>query len=229
MRNKYIKLTAVVVTLSILLTGCGVTPLHDMTEDEREYIIHSAAHLVAKHNIKQTDGINDYKPSEEDLSDVVEEELPDDPMANIDLNAPGIDGLISFSEAIGQPKVDITYDGMYMDGSYQEGEYYLLSAEEGCKYAILKFTLRNPYIDSMEVDAFSAEPVFYANFGDDNYIKQESTFLTYSLPTYQGLVKPGQTVNLVLIFQIDESIPSSQELQTMQVQVSGKKYYINLK
>ncbi len=229
MEKKRIKFLSIIFALSMLLAGCGVTPLHEMTDEEREYIIHSAAHLVAKHNIKQTDGINDYIPSEEELTDEADkEEVSDDPMANINLDEPGIDGMISFSEAIGQPKVDITYDGMYMDDTYQEGQYYLLAANEGCKYAILKFTLRNPYVDSMEVDAFGAGPVFYANFGDGNYVKQESTFLTYSLPTYQGVVKPGETINLVLVFQLDESVPSSNQLQTMQVEVSGKKYYVNL-
>ena len=117
----------------MLLAGCGVTPLHEMTDEEREYIIHSAAHLVAKHNIKQTDGINDYVPSEEELTDEDDKEVADDPMANINLDEPGIAGMISFSEAIGQPKVDITYDGMYMDDTYQDGQYYLLDTTEGSK------------------------------------------------------------------------------------------------
>ena len=227
-KRKHFKAYIVIFAMSMFLTGCGVTPLYEMSDEEQDYIVKSAAYFVAKHNIKQTDGASAYKPTDEDINGSTEEvEDPNDPMAGINLDDPDIAGMISYSEAIGQPKVDITYNGLYVDKSYQEGKYYLLTAEEGHKYVILKYTMRNPYVDAMKVDAYSANPVFYADFGDGNYIKQESTFLTYSLPTYQGTLKPGKSIELALVFQVDESFPGTSELKTMQVEVGGKKYYIN--
>jgi hypothetical protein len=40
-------------------TGCG-TELHELTAEEEQLIIHSAAYFVAKHNIQQKDGVNGY-------------------------------------------------------------------------------------------------------------------------------------------------------------------------
>ena len=52
-------LCAAVAVMMLFLTGCG-TELYELTEDEEKLIIHSAAYLVAKHNIQQKDGVNGY-------------------------------------------------------------------------------------------------------------------------------------------------------------------------
>lgn len=227
MKKQKIRLLAIVFALCFILTGCGATPMYELTETERSYIVHSAANILAKHNIKQTDGINSTVPREEQLNDTSEESTED--ADAIDLNEPGISGLLTYAEAVGQTKLEVTYKGMKMDDGYQEGPYYMLNPpDKGKKYAILSYTYRNPYIDPIKVDAFSAGPVFYANFGDDNYIKQESTFLTYSVPTYVGTLKAGEKQDVVLIFQVDEKMPNDAKVHKMQVDVNGKKYYINL-
>ena len=42
---------------SLFLGGCG-TSMFELTVEEEELIIHSAAYFVAKHNIQQKDGVS---------------------------------------------------------------------------------------------------------------------------------------------------------------------------
>lgn len=222
MKKKRIRLFAIVFACIFTFSGCG-EPLYEMTDAERDIVVHAAAYLIAKHNIRQTDGISSYKPREEDLMDP--EELEPDPLENVPANDYGF---ITYAEAIGQDKTEVTYNGMSIDVIYKEGGYYLLTPKQGKKYAILRYRLRNPYIDAITIDAYSTGPVFYANFGDGNYIKQESTFLTYSMPTYVATLGAGESQDVVMLFQIDEEFADSANLVSMIVELDGVKYNINL-
>jgi len=58
--------------MMLLLTGCG-TQLHELTAEEEELIVQSAAYYVAKYNIQQKDGVNGYP-----LPDSFEEDESED-------------------------------------------------------------------------------------------------------------------------------------------------------
>lgn len=229
MKVKKLRLISLIFAVSLFLTGCGPDPLYEMTDAEKDLIIHGAATVLAKHNIKQTDGISSRIPTADELVEPVEStEIEDDPVNQINLNEPGIEGLISIQEAMGQARLDIKFNGTIVQESYQEGSYYLVPPKDGCKYVIMSYNLRNPYIDPVSVDAFSVGPVFYANFGDGNYIKNESTFLTYSVPTYKGTLTAGESVDLVLIFSVEDTFDENNTARTMKVEVGGKKYYVEI-
>ena len=80
----------------------------------------------------------------------------------------------------------------------------------------------------MKVDAISQNAKFKADFGDGNWVLAEETFLTYSLTTYQGTIKSGESVDVVLIFQIPEQDAKKISKPSLGVTLDGKNYLVQL-
>ena len=64
MKKRQIRLVAILVSAMFVLTGCGPTPLHEMTDEERDIVVHYAAYVVGKHNIYQKDGMTNADPEQ---------------------------------------------------------------------------------------------------------------------------------------------------------------------
>ena len=221
MKNKHIRLNLIVFACILTLTGCG-TSLYEMTDAEEQLICHYSAYVIAKYNIKQTDGMTNAVPSEDDLID--ETEALEEQIAEQISSLPSI----SIGEAIGQSDVTVTYTGYSVASNYEEGGYYCLTPGTGKSYAVLNFTIYNPYVEEKTIDAFMVSPQFYASFNGEDPVRADSNFLTYSLSNYQGTLGAGQSVDVVLLFAIDSDVAESISVVNMTLEKDGTTYAIDL-
>lgn len=217
MTGRNIKMAAVAFTAIITLTGCG-TQLYDMTDAEQSLIANYSAYVVAKHNIYQQDGMTNATEDTED-TEKVDEVSPDnshsqdnktseagnDKSSNSQKEpAASQEKKVSLAEATGYGSLDITYNGATESDVYNEGSYYSMTAGSGNTFAVMKFTLKNPTGEDINVDMFGNARTYKANFPDGKEYTAEGTFLTYSLNTFQGTVKAGGSVDVVLLFKIPQ-------------------------
>lgn len=217
MTGRNIKMAAVAFTAIITLTGCG-TQLYDMTDAEQSLIANYSAYVVAKHNIYQQDGMTNATEDTED-TEKVDEVSPDnshsqdnktseagnDKSSNSQKEpAAAQEKKVSLAEATGYGSLDITYNGVTESDVYNEGSYYSMTAGSGNTFAVMKFTLKNPTGEDINVDLFGNARTYKATFPDGKEYTAEGTFLTYSLNTFQGTVKAGGAVDVVLLFKIPQ-------------------------
>lgn len=210
-------MAAVAFTAIITLTGCG-TQLYDMTDAEQSLIANYSAYVVAKHNIYQQDGMTNATEDTED-TEKVDEVSPDnshsqdnktseagnDKSSNSQKEpAASQEKKVSLAEATGYGSLDIIYNGATESDVYNEGSYYSMTAGSGNTFAVMKFTLKNPTGEDINVDMFGNARTYKANFPDGKEYTAEGTFLTYSLNTFQGTVKAGGSVDVVLLFKIPQ-------------------------
>lgn len=217
MTGRNIKMAAVAFTAIITLTGCG-TQLYDMTDAEQSLIANYSAYVVAKHNIYQQDGMTNATEDTED-TEKVDEVSPDnshsqdnktseagnDKSSNSQKEpAASQEKKVSLAEATGYGSLDITYNGATESDVYNEGSYYSMTAGSGNTFAVMKFTLKNPTGEDINVDMFGNARTYKTTFPDGKEYTAEGTFLTYSLNTFQGTVKAGGSVDVVLLFKIPQ-------------------------
>lgn len=217
MTGRNIKMAAVAFTAIITLTGCG-TQLYDMTDAEQSLIANYSAYVVAKHNIYQQDGMTNATEDTEDTEKVDEvspgnshsqdnktSEAGNDKSSNSQKEpAASQEKKVSLAEATGYGSLDITYNGATESDVYNEGSYYSMTAGSGNTFAVMKFTLKNPTGEDINVDMFGNARTYKATFPDGKEYTAEGTFLTYSLNTFQGTVKAGGSVDVVLLFKIPQ-------------------------
>ena len=217
MTGRNIKMAAVAFTAIITLTGCG-TQLYDMTDAEQSLIANYSAYVVAKHNIYQHDGmtnatedtedtekVDEVSPDNSHLQDNKTSEAGNDKSSNSQKEpAASQEKKVSLAEATGYGSLDITYNGATESDVYNEGSYYSMTAGSGNTFAVMKFTLKNPTGEDINVDMFGNARTYKAAFPDGKEYTAEGTFLTYSLNTFQGTVKAGGSVDVVLLFKIPQ-------------------------
>lgn len=217
MTGRNIKMAAVAFTAIITLTGCG-TQLYDMTDAEQSLIANYSAYVVAKHNIYQQDGMTNATEDTEDTEKVDEvspdnshsqdnktSEVGNDKSSNSQKEPDASqEKKVSLAEATGYGSLDITYNGATESDVYNEGSYYSMTAGSGNTFAVMKFTLKNPMGEDINVDMFGNARTYKATFPDGKEYTAEGTFLTYSLNTFQGTVKAGGSVDVVLLFKIPQ-------------------------
>lgn len=210
-------MAAVAFTAIITLTGCG-TQLYDMTDAEQSLIANYSAYVVAKHNIYQQDGmtnatedtedtekVDEVSPDNSHLQDNKTSEAGNDKSSNSQKEpAASQEKKVSLAEATGYGSLDITYNGATESDVYNEGSYYSMTAGSGNTFAVMKFTLKNPTGEDINVDMFGNARTYKAAFPDGKEYTAEGTFLTYSLNTFQGTVKAGGSVDVVLLFKIPQ-------------------------
>ncbi|WP_456057052.1 DUF4352 domain-containing protein [Agathobacter sp.] len=214
MTGRNIKMAAVAFTAIITLTGCG-TQLYDMTDAEQSLIANYSAYVVAKHNIYQQDGmtnatedtekVDEVSPDNSHSQDNKTSEAGNDKNSNSQKEpAASQEKKVSLAEATGYGSLDITYNGATESDVYNEGSYYSMTAGSGNTFAVMKFTLKNPTGEDINVDMFGNARTYKATFPDGKEYTAEGTFLTYSLNTFQGTVKAGGSVDVVLLFKIPQ-------------------------
>lgn len=223
MMGRNIKMAAVAFTAIITLTGCG-TKLYDMTDAEQGLIANYSAYVVAKHNIYQQDGMTDATENRGDMEDAEDTEKADEASPDNSLSQDNKtseagndkssnsqkepsatqEKKVSLAEATGYGSLEITYDGVNESDVYNEGSYYSMMAGSGNTFAVMKFTLKNPTDEDINVDMFGNARTYKATFPDGKEYTAEGTFLTYSLNTFQGTVKAHDAVDVVLLFKIPQ-------------------------
>lgn len=241
MRKHKRYLFACVVVASLFLSGCG-TQLHELTKEEEDLIVHSAAYYVAKHNIRQKDGVSavvdpDLIALEEESESVENITESDTEMAEEVIGesegtagASNVvdDTTISLAKAVGHENdLTITYSGGRIAANYVEGEAYSIDAQSGKTFYIMQFTVANPTGSDVLLDNVTLNPAFKLISGEEN-VKAEVTFLATDFSTYLGTIPAGESVETVLLFEVSEAVAEQITAPTLQITVDNEIKTIKL-
>ena len=220
--------------MMLILTGCG-TELYELTEEEETLIVHSAAYLLAKHNIQQKDGVNGYPlpdSFEEDESESEpESETENDTEGNGSSGGTGdspSDNMITLAELIGhKDTLKITYEGSQVTNSYMEGSAYFVDAQQGKTFYVMKIKMTNITSEDVVVNNAAQSPIVKL-VSEEVKVKSEVTFLTSDFSTYQGTIKAGESVDTILLFEVSETDADKITAPTLQITVGKTTKNIKL-
>ena len=239
MKKRQIRLVAILVSAMFVLTGCGPTPLHEMTDEERDIVVHYAAYVVGKHNIYQKDGMTNADPeqwleaAEEPIATEESQENVDSSLSNgagtTSTQAEVSQKKITLEDALGvKDKASVTYQGFKTSDTYQEGNYYSLNTVFGKTFLIMNFTIKNTSSKDLKIDAFSNNSLYAVSVDGKEQVQAEQTFLTYSLSAYQGKLKSGESVDVVLFFEIPAEESEGIKDVKMSLRQKGVNYLVEL-
>lgn len=239
MKKRQIRLVAILVSAMFVLTECGPTPLHEMTDEERDIVVHYAAYVVGKHNIYQKDGMTNADPeqwleaAEELIATEESQENVDSSLSNgagtTSTQAEVSQKKITLEDALGvKDKASVTYQGFKTSDTYQEGNYYSLNTVFGKTFLIMNFTIKNTSSKDLKIDAFSNNSLYAVSVDGKEQVQAEQTFLTYSLSTYQGKLKSGESVDVVLLFEIPAEESEGIKDVKMSLRQKGINYLVEL-
>lgn len=244
--KKGFRVIALFLMCQLMLCGCG-TSLYDLTEEEEEVVIHYAAYVLAKHNVYQKDGMVDINPelyeteSGEDDTQTLEAEEPDTEaadqteQADAQTESSGTagqsseepDDTISLAEAVGyKGKLEVSYTGFSIMDNFKEGNAYSVEPHSGYAFVAAQFTMENISDETIDVDVMSSSPTFRMSYGDSRWIKEDVTLLLTDLSTYTGSLAGGESVDLVLLFEVPAEDAPSIEKVAFSVQKDGETYQI---
>ncbi len=195
----------VLVALSLLLVGCGGTPLYELTAEEEALIVQYAAHFVSKYNIYQKDGLTVYiEKTEEDTSDGTEdsensENLTPEVVKPENIIATGL----KLPKGLKLSYVENTInDHVIEDGGYADANTGELS---GFTFYIMHFRMSNDTDADIEVSNVLSEISFKLKSGSIVASSTPCGGLKSDLSTYHGTVPAGESVDVMLLFTIKES------------------------
>lgn len=228
-----------VVLLAFVLSGCG-TELYEMTQEEEDLIVHSAAYYVAKHNIQQKDGVSAVVdpdtiviPEEaEEVEGITESEteLAEEvimPSGGGEGQSVDVTG-VSLSEVIGHgADLSVAYTGSYSADNYVEGGAYSVDAGTGKVFYVMQFAITNVTDGDVIVDNASINPIFKLE-SNGLSVKSEVTFLMTDFSTYQGTIAAGETVETILLFEVPEGSVAEITDPTLQITIDNETKNVKL-
>lgn len=228
-----------VALLAFVLSGCG-TELYEMTQEEEDLIVHSAAYYVAKHNIQQKDGVSavvdpDTIVIPEEAEEVEGITEPETELAEeVIMPSGGGEGQtadvtgVSLSEVIGHgADLSVAYTGSYSADNYVEGAAYSVDAGAGKVFYVMQFAITNVTDGDVIVDNASINPIFKLE-SNGLSVKSEVTFLMTDFSTYQGTIAAGETVETILLFEVSEGYVAEITDPTLQITIDNETKNVKL-
>ena len=223
-----------VAVMMLFLTGCG-TQLFELTQEEEDLIVHSAAYFVAKHNIQQKDGVTGYPLPESFDEEESEIESESEIETEEDVNGGEAEDSselaeneTTLAELIGhKDTLKVSYEGSYVSDSYKEGAAYIVDAESGKTFYVMQFKLTNTTKNDIEVNNATKSPILKL-VCDAVTVKSEVTFLISDFSTYQGTIKAGESVETILLFEVSEDVVEKIKEPTLQITVGNSTKKIKL-
>lgn len=240
MRKKTVRI-AVTAAAGLMLTGCGDVA-YNLTGSEERIIVDYAAHMVTKYNTWQKEGLSyvDLEPEPEtETEEPTGQPVETEPETELqDLGVPLSPGMpeggedtgamtAGLPELFGMEGISIACVGARLDTSYMEAAYYAVQADPGYTYLILGIDVTNTSEQEIALDYLSRQPHFSATVNGEVRSPAEVTALTDDFATYAGTLSAGETKEMVLLFQVPESVQSVDSLQ-LEVSVDGNNYQIIL-
>jgi hypothetical protein len=237
MKNRF-RMLAIMSAVTLLLGGCG-TPLYTLTDEEEDLIVSYSAYVLGKHNIYQTDGMTSAQLPEESEQQVSQSEVADtsgqessETSSSSTTETTGSnqnEEAVSLAAAIGQgSELSVSYKGYQVQDSYQEVNYYAVNPDIGKRLVVMKFNIKNPTNQDIELDTVSLDNTFYASFDGEGSIKETVSFGAQSLSSYEGVIKAGKSKTAVLLFQLPEEEADQFSTVDLSVQLDGGVYAVQI-
>ncbi len=222
MRRTRIQMMAAALFAAALMSGCGEKP-YELTEKEEALIVDYSAHVVAKYNAYQKEGLTMVFPEEteaaEDSMTAAEETLPEQ-SAGAEVSSETAEPPVtedtqtqeetyvpaSWNEVLAVPGIEVSYVGASLADSYMEADYYALYPDAGKQYLLLQVDVRNTGSEPVELNSLPGADAFTVRLGQDITATAQQTVLTDDFSSLAGTINAGETKKAVLFFQIPAEV-----------------------
>lgn len=242
MRRAKLLMTTAVMMAAMMMSGCG-EEAYTLTDSEEALIVNYSAHVVTKYNTYQKEGLTYVWPEDaEDEADASQTqitepagettvpeagtvaEMPEDTAVNdatvYAANAVTLDALF------GEQGIAIDYVGARLADSYEEDDYYVLYPDSGKQYLVLGFDITNTGEALAHVNCLEKAAKFQAVLNGEITASSELTLLLEDFSAFEATLKPGETRETVLLFQVPATVTSIEKVGL--VAVADDNYQIIL-
>ncbi len=209
--------------MALSMGGCG-NAIPDMTDEQMDVIGEYAAITLLKYDANNRSRLVDLSEYEEKAEETITQPEVQEPSQESE--EPGSIGnpenaenenepvivepvIATMEEVLTLPAgVAVTYRGMDICDSYPEEQaedaFFYLEASAGKKLAVLKFLIDNQSAAIQDIDFLHSENIYRLK-AEDNYVRNAlTTMLLDDMVSYIGTLQPGNTQELVLLFELDE-------------------------
>lgn len=243
MKSAKLKVSALVLTMALVMGGCGEKP-YTLTEQEESIIVNYAAHVVSKYNQRQSDGLSYVAPETEtkDTEEQTETErkterkTEDTPETSTKAPSEASTEKTTASEpeqtstqtkseasqiltkALGLEGLTAEYKSAELKDSYEQTGYFSLEASNDDTFLIVHITLENPTDKAIACDMLSKKLTFVATMNGDLSATAKTTLLLNDLGTYKDTIAAGASVDTVLLFEVPAAELTSVSQLGLQVQ-----------
>ncbi|MCR5755043.1 MAG: hypothetical protein K6G30_09575 [Acetatifactor sp.] len=139
---------------------------------------------------------------------------------------------LPLEEVLGLPQgVTVVYQGYEMFDSYPGGEtadFFSLDATEGKRLLVCRFTIMNLSGAEQYIDFLNQNVTSRITINDDYSRNALVTMLEDDLLTYAANVGDGETVNTVVVFEIDENQTYNMGRILLALKKESNKYTIQV-
>lgn len=232
-----------------MLSGCG-DAMYELTDEEQSVIVHYAAQTLAKFNTFQQDGEvfvlseilngeeiaqeseeqeeeeileDDIGDTREPFDDAQEEEISEPADASEDSQESGV----TMTEALDLGVIQAEFMGSELCKSYHEEDFYVVDADFGKQFLVVKYNLVNQSAQAFHIDILAMTPSFTVVLNGEQRVPAQTTILLNDLSTYQSDIEPNGTNETVLLFQIPDDVEAVSGLQ-LKVTMNGNNFTVNL-
>lgn len=222
MRRTRVQMMAAALFAAAVMSGCGEKP-YELTEKEEALIVDYSAHVVAKYNAYQKEGLTMVFPEETEATEentaAAEETLPEQ-SAGTDVSSETAQPPVtedtqiqeetyvpaSWNEVFAVPGIEFSYVGASFADSYMEDDYFAMYPDAGKKYLLLEVNIMNTGSEPVEVNSLPGADAFTVRLGQDITATAEQTVLTEDFSSMAGTIDAGETKKAVLLFQIPAEV-----------------------
>lgn len=232
--------------MALSIVGCG-NAIPDMTDEQMDVIGEYAAITLLKYDANNRSRLVDLSEYEEKAEEIITQPEVQEPSQESE--EPGSIGnpedgenentpvivepvITTMEEVLSLPAgVTVTYQGMDTCDSYPETQsedaFFYLEASAGKKLVVLKFLIENQSAEVQNIDFLHAENSYRLK-AEDNYVRNAlTTMLLDDMASYIGTLQPGDTQELVLLFELDEQ--SAEQSLNFTVKNGENSYTISAK
>lgn len=235
MRKK--TLSALLIAVSVmLLTGCGNTV--ELTDEQNSMVAQYAAELLLKYDVRYDYRLEDMnsitgelqvdkvsKPAVEDTEDdsTEDETTQNEPEDSKDTEIEGSeDDKKQETELSGlfEEGIEVRCNGYKIISRYPEDISDIVAYVEprdGMQLLVVNFSLTNTTQESMMLDYMKGEREYRIILNDAKVAAPIQTFMEEDLAMLMTTLEPGETKDVILIFQISESLVD--DIQSLKVSV----------
>jgi hypothetical protein len=209
----------------LVLTGCN--EVIDLSDEQSSMIAEYAAGLLLKYDVNYEDRVDEGDneiveldeqttedlTSEEQSEEVTTETLSDETEQAEDegQSTEQVVGTESdIAKIAGIQGVTITYDDYLITEQYpatdEEGEYIYLDASDGYELLVLRFQVANVTENMVDVSMIDKALDYRIVCNGSKAAKPMLTILMEDLGNLETSVKPGESQEAVLVFQVSDSM-----------------------
>ncbi len=238
------RLTALSLSM-FLLTGCG-NMLPEMTTQQEQAMGEYAAMILLRYDANSRSRLVPLPPetweSDEEKTEPVtapEENTADEPqgmdpvadtpVVDAEGNVTQSGGAGSLESLFGLPEgVQLTFTGTQVAASYPEGEqredFFALDAARDKSLLILHYTLSNQSGAEQAVDLLSRDATFKITVNGSYTRSALMTLLMDDMATFVGTLGAGDSRELVLVIEIDQSMAESVTSVSLEAKTDSQSF-----